>query len=113
MTSIVRRVSQHPLLVAALALATLFHGTLLAMGSFRHTYDAYVHIFFADHYTRGWFTTWEPRWYTGFTVTSYPPGTHQLTALLSKLIGLEAGFAVVQLAGVLLVVVGVYRLSLL
>ena len=113
MTSIVRRVSQHPLLVAALALATLFHGTLLAMGSFRHTYDAYVHIFFADHYTRGWFTTWEPRWYTGFTVTSYPPGTHQLTALLSKLIGLEAGFAVVQLAGILLVVVGVYRLSLL
>jgi hypothetical protein len=111
MTSIVRRVSQRPLLVAALALATLFHGTLLAMGSFRRTYDAYVHIFFADHYARGWFTTWEPRWYTGFTVTSYPPGTHQLTALLARLIGLEAGFAVVQLAGILLVVVGVYRLA--
>jgi hypothetical protein len=110
---VTERLAGHPLLLAALALASLFHGTLLTLGSFRRTYDAYVHIFFADHYARGWFTTWEPRWYTGFTVTSYPPGTHQLVALASKVIGLEAGFVVVQLAGVLLVVIGVYRFTLL
>ncbi len=100
-----------PLLAAALAVAGLFHGGLLASGSFRRTYDAYVHIFFADHYARGWFQTWEPRWYTGFTVTSYPPGTHQLVALLSRPIGLEAAYVAVQLAGVLIVVIGIYRLT--
>ena len=99
------------LLLAALTLAGLFHGTLLATGSFRRTYDAYVHIFFADHYVRGWFDTWERRWYTGFTVTSYPPGTHQLMALLSRLVGLEAAFVAVQLLGIAILILGVYRLT--
>jgi len=105
------RALQQPPLLAALALATVFHGGLLAAGSFRRTYDAYIHIFFADHYARGWFSTWEPRWYTGFTTTSYPPGTHQLIALLSRLVGLEWAFVVVQLGSVLLLVVGVYRFA--
>ncbi len=98
-------------LLAVLAVATLFHGGLLVSGSFRRTYDAYVHIFFADHYARGWFNTWEPRWYTGFTTTSYPPGTHQAMALASRLVGLEWAFVTVQLAAVLLLVVGVYRFA--
>jgi len=101
------------LLLAALGVTVLFHGALLATGSFRRTYDAYVHIFFADHYARGWFETWEPRWYTGFTVTSYPPGTHQLVALASKLIGLEAAYVGVQLVGILIVVIGVYRFTVM
>jgi len=102
-----------PKIQLTLMLALLIHTPLLLSGSFRRTYDAYVHIFFADHYARDWFSTWETRWYTGFTTVSYPPGTHQLMALLSSIFGLEGAFIVVQIAGVLLLVIGVYRTSLL
>ena len=95
----------------ALATAFLWHGGLLVSGSHRRTYDAYIHMFFGDHYARSWFSTWETRWYTGFTTTSYPPGTHQLIALLSKPFGLESAFVIIQLASVLLLIVGVYRFS--
>ena len=94
----------------ALGLALALHGALLPF-TFGRTYDAWVHIFFADHYRRSWFDHWEPRWYTGFTMTSYPPGSHQLTALLSNVMGLRAGFVLVQLIVVLLVVLGSYRFS--
>ncbi len=97
----------------ALALALLFHGVLLSSGSYQDTYDAWVHIFFGDHYARDWFSTWEPRWYTGFTVTSYPPASHQGIGLLSRLFGLEIAFALLQMFAVLNIVVGVYRFSLL
>ncbi len=110
-SSVARLGSEHQMLLGALLGMLAFHGSLLVTGTFRRTYDAYVHIFFADHYARGWFETWEPRWYTGFTVTSYPPGTHQLVALASRLVGLEAAFVIVQLTGIALVVIGVYRLT--
>ena len=102
-----------PRLRWALAVALLVHGALLAAGSYQNTYDAWVHIFFGDHYARDWFSTWEPRWYTGFTVTSYPPASHQSIGLLSKLVGLEVAFVVLQLGAVFTIVVGVYRFSLL
>ncbi|MBI3241058.1 MAG: O-antigen ligase family protein [Chloroflexi bacterium] len=47
------------------------------------SFDAYTHIFFADHYRRAWFDLVEPRWFGGFSVASYPPLVHQLIALLS------------------------------
>lgn len=100
-----------PPLAVSLALALVVHGSLLVSGTFRGTYDAYVHMFFGDHYARDWFSTWETRWYTGFTTVSYPPGTHQMLALLSKVVGLEAAFAVVQLVGILVLVVGVFRMA--
>lgn len=96
-----------------MATAFLWHGGLLISGSYRRTYDAYIHMFFGDHYARDWFSTWETRWYTGFTTTSYPPGTHQLIALLSRFFGLEGAFVVVQLTSVLLLVLGVYRFSMI
>lgn len=101
--------SPHPALT--LALAALVHSVMLLQGTFRATYDAYVHIFLADHYARDWFSTWDSRWYTGFPVTSYPPGAHQLTAAISGLVGLEWAYAAVQLAAVLVLVLGVYRFS--
>ncbi|MCS6910931.1 MAG: hypothetical protein NZM11_10265, partial [Anaerolineales bacterium] len=85
----------------------------------RASYDAYTHIFFADHYRQDWWTLWEPRWYLGFSVASYPPLVHQLIALLSwpfstviaafapepevypgafRWLGLEAAYVVVLLA---------------
>ncbi|MBI4314400.1 MAG: hypothetical protein HY679_00570 [Chloroflexi bacterium] len=66
-----------PLLSLAVNLPLALFG--LADGS----YDAYAHIFFADHYRRWWFNLFEPRWFGGFSVASYPPLTHQLIAALS------------------------------
>ncbi|MCU0464505.1 MAG: hypothetical protein MUF38_08020 [Anaerolineae bacterium] len=102
---------QHRLLVLALAGTLLFHGALLLAGSYRGTYDAYVHIFFADHYDRSWWNPWEPRWYTGFTMVSYPPLTHQLTALISKFSSLPFGFISVMLISTVTTTLGVYRFS--
>lgn len=100
------------LLMIALAGAVLFHGGLLPF-THGNTYDAYIHMFFGDSYNRSWFDTWEPRWYTGFSTTSYPPGTHMLIGLLNHILPLRAAFVVVQLTGLLLLTVGIYRFSLL
>lgn len=87
------------------------HGTLLLNGTYRGTYDAFVHIFFADHYARDWFSLWETRWYTGFTMVGYPPLTHQLTALISMISSLPIGFIVVMTVSSTLTTIGVYRFS--
>lgn len=79
----------------ATLLAFLLHGILILSASYRLSYDAYNHMFFASHYQADWWSLWEPRWYTGFEVVSYPPLVHQLIALLGHLIGVEAGFALV------------------
>ncbi len=79
--------------------------------SFESTYDAYVHIFFAEHYASHWFDHWNYKWYTGFTVTSYPPLTHQLIALMSKIVGLKGGFIVVSLISIVLFIRGVFHFS--
>ena len=102
---------RHALLLVALGLVLVLHGTLLLSGSYQRTYDAYVHIFFADHYARDWFSSWDTRWYTGFSTLSYPPGGHQAIATLSRVVGLETGFALVQLFALLNLTVGVYRWS--
>ena len=100
------------ILLLALGAGLLFHGGL---GAFTHgnTYDAYIHMFFADSYNRSWFDTWEPRWYTGFSTTSYPPGTHMIMGALAHLIPLEAAFVFTQTLGVLILILGVYRFSLI
>jgi hypothetical protein len=103
--------SRYRLLALALAGTLVFHGGLLLAGSYRGTYDAYVHIFFADHYARSWWNPWEPRWYTGFTMVSYPPLTHQLTALISKFSSLPFGFTLVMLLSTLVTTLGIYRFS--
>lgn len=100
------------LLLVALAGALLFHGGLLPF-THGNTYDAYIHMFFGDSYHRSWFDTWEPRWYTGFSTTSYPPGTHMSIAGLMHFLPLRASFIVVQMVGLFLLIIGVYRFSLL
>jgi len=97
-------------LLVALTITIVYHGGLLFF-TFKRTYDAYVHIFFADHYARAWFDHWEPRWYTGFTMTSYPPGSQQSIALLSSFVGLQNGFIIVQMIALLVMIIGVYRFS--
>ena len=100
------------LLLIALATAVLYHGGLLPF-THGNTYDAFIHMFFGDSYHRSWFDPWEPRWYTGFATTSYPPGTHMAIALLQHVMPIRWAFAVVQLTGLLLLTIGVYRFSLL
>lgn len=77
------------------------------------TYDTDLHIFFASHYLHHWFNPWNPKWYAGFSQTTYPPLTHQWIAAVSPIFGLVYGYMAVQLAGILLLVVGIYRYSLL
>ncbi|GAB5459844.1 MAG: membrane protein [Henriciella sp.] len=91
-------------------LTLVLHGGLLPF-TVGQTYDAYIHMFFGDHYHRSWFDPWEPRWYTGFTVTSYPPGSHQLIGLLLYLVPHKAAFILVQTASVAILAIGVYRFS--
>jgi hypothetical protein len=71
----------------------LFHGALILAGRYRLSYDAYIHMFFGDHYRMDWWSLWEPRWYSGFYVNSYPPLVHQLIGAFSHLVGLDAAFA--------------------
>lgn len=100
------------LLVLALAAVALTHGALLPF-THANTYDAFIHMFFGDHYRRSWFDPWEPRWYTGFATTSYPPGTHMLIGALSMLMPLRAAFVVAMLTGLMLLTLGVYRFALI
>src|SRR5512138_654848 len=76
----------------AVLLSALLHGGLILAGRYRLSYDAYNHMFFGDHYRVNWWTLWEPRWYTGFEINSYPPLVHQLIGLLGRLIGVDAAF---------------------
>lgn len=85
-----------PLLAVWLALC--FNTPLVAAGLYRHSADAATHLFFADHYRRSWFALWEPRWFGGFSVSSYPPLAHQLLALLSVPFGGDGAFAILLLS---------------
>lgn len=71
-------------------------------GFHRHAFDAFVHMFFASHYAGDWFELWEPRWYGGFSVVSYPPLAHQLVALGSKVLGYEAAYVTVMVTAMVL-----------
>lgn len=99
-------------LIAALLIGIAFHGTSIFF-TLETTYDALIHLFFADHYATSWFEPWNYKWYTGFTVMSYPPLVHQSIAALSLLGGLKFGMFTVALIGVVLFITGVYRFSLL
>lgn len=94
-----------------LLIATAVHLPLLMMQLPLKSYDTNFHIFFASHYVHHWFDPWNPKWYAGFSQTTYPPLPQQWTAILSWLFGLNMAYMVVQFAAVLLLVVGVYRFA--
>ena len=99
-------------LITAVLLGIVFHGSALFF-TLENTYDALTHLFFAEHYTNNWFEPWNFKWYTGFTVMSYPPLVHQCMAILSLIGGLKFGLFTVALISMLLFITGVYRYSLL
>ena len=102
-------------MTARLRLAVLVtfvcHAALVVTGRYRQSYDAYTHMFFADHYARHWGTLWEPRWYTGFSVVSYPPLVHQVMALLAHFIGVDAAFGAILLATLVSLTLAVYAFA--
>ena len=98
------------LLLIAITLAMLIHGVILYF-TLPMTYDAFVHIFFADHYARFWFEPFEYRWYTGFLTTSYPPLVHQSIALISKIFPLKIAFTIYTILVFEILIVGIYRFT--
>ena len=94
--------------------ALAIHGPLLALQlPLTNSYDANFHIFFGSHYAHHWFDPWNPKWFAGFSQTTYPPLAHQWIALLSFVFGLHMSFLLVQLAAVLLIPVSVYKFALI
>ncbi|MDG1573363.1 hypothetical protein OZ410_13620 [Robiginitalea sp. M366] len=100
------------LLLLALGIGLAFHGSAIFF-TLEDTYDALVHLFFADHYLQHWFEAWEPRWYTGFTVQGYPPLVHQAMAFFAMAGGLKFGLYLMALLAVVLFITGMYRFSLM
>ena len=94
-------------------LAAAVHGPLLFLKLPLKSFDGNFQAFFASHYLQHWFDPWNTKWYAGFSQTTYPPLPQQWIAALAPIFGLEMGYMVVQLAAILLLVVGVYRFSLL
>ena len=99
-----------PLLAIALV-ALAVHGPLLLMQLPSGSFDANFHIFLASHYAHHWFNPWNEKWFAGFSQTTYPPLTHQWIALVSTVAGLKMAYMLVQLVGVLLLPVGVFRFA--
>jgi hypothetical protein len=98
-------------LLAIVLLALMVHGPLLMMQLPSGSFDANFHMFFASHYAHHWFDPWNLKWFGGFSQTTYPPLTHQWIALLSYIVGLKMGYMLVQLIGIMLLPVGVYRFA--
>ncbi|MGB5980886.1 MAG: hypothetical protein WBG46_01965 [Nonlabens sp.] len=99
-------------LLLALVIALIFHGSAIFF-TLESTYDALIHLFFADHYATDWFSHWNMKWYTGFTVMGYPPLVHQTIAAFSFLGGLKFGLFATAIVAVILFITGIYRFSLL
>src|SRR5580704_10259545 len=93
--------------------AFVVHSPLLLMKLPLKSYDTNFHIFFASHYVNHWFDPWNPKWYAGFSQTTYPPLPQQWVAMVSHVLGLDLAYMAVQFAAILLLAVGVYRFSLL
>jgi len=95
----------------AILIALLCHGLFIVTARYRLSYDAFTHMLFANHYAENWFSLWETRWYTGFTVVSYPPLTHQLIALFVPVLGFDKAFALILWFVTTLYPLGIYAFS--
>ena len=97
-------------LILAIGIALIFHGSAIFY-TLERSYDALIHLFFSEHYASNWFSPWSYKWYTGFTVMSYPPLVHQCLALLSFIAGFKFALYTFSFVVIILFVSGVYRFS--
>ncbi|MFC2063308.1 hypothetical protein ACFLS8_05145 [Chloroflexota bacterium] len=98
---------RRPYLLLA-TVAILFNLPLVLSGFQNFNFDSWNHMFFASSYTDSWFNTWEPRWFTGFSVTTYSPLVTQVMALLSFAVGLEASYVLLTMGAMVLISIAVY-----
>ena len=100
------------LLFLALVFALFFNGYLLIFkGTYKGTYDAYVHMFFAEKYGKIFGVPWVYNWFEGFDLASYPPLVPQLLAILSKFFNIDNSYIILQIFACLMTVLGAYRFS--
>jgi len=103
---------RQPIPISLIFLAAfVIHSPLLLMKLPLKSYDANFHIFFASHYIQHWFDPWNPKWYAGFSQTTYPPLPQQWLALISRFTGLDMAYMVVQFIAILLLSLGVFRFA--
>lgn len=88
--------------------AFLFNLGLSLSGFYDWNYDSWAHLFLTSHYMNSWFDTWEPQWFGGFSVTTYPPLVAQLLALLAFAVGLEYAYALLSFGVMILVPIAVF-----
>jgi len=101
-----------PIPISVIFLAAFaIHAPLLLTKLPLRSYDANFHIFLASHYVHHWFDPWNPKWYAGFSQTTYPPLPQQWLALISYITGLDLAYMAVQLIAILLLALGVYRFA--
>ena len=91
--------------------AFVIHAPLLIMKLPLKSYDTNFHIFFASNYAQHWFDPWNTKWYAGFSQTTYPPLPQQWLALMSRAIGLDMAYMLVQFVAIVLLALGVYRFA--
>lgn len=91
--------------------AFVIHAPLLIMKLPLKSYDTNFHIFFASNYAQHWFDPWNTKWYAGFSQTTYPPLPQQWLALISRVIGLDMAYMLVQFVAIVLLALGVYRFA--
>src|ERR1700738_2614727 len=91
--------------------ALAFHGPLLMMQVPANSFDANFHMSMASQYAHHWFDPWNEKSLAGFSQTTYPPLTHQCTAMFSHLIGLSYAYMLVQGIVILLLPVAVFRFA--
>ena len=104
--------TRHPVPMGWIFLAAfVVHSPLLLMKLPLKSYDTNFHIFFASHYVDHWFDPWNPKWYAGFSQTTYPPLPQQWMALISHVAGLDMAYMIVQFVAILLLALGVYRFA--
>lgn len=99
-------------IVIAVLLGLSYHCSAIFF-TLEASYDAMIHVFFAEHYANNWFEHWNYKWYTGFSMMSYTPLVHHLIAVLSFIAGLKFGLFMVATFGVIVFITGVYRFSYL
>src|SRR2546428_362157 len=99
-------------LLFAVAAIGLLNIVALSGSALFQSYDAQTHLFFADHYRQAWFSPWEPKWFDGMWVLSYPPLVHQLIALVGAISDVELGYRIVQGAALLLFPLAIRQLAI-
>ncbi|MEP2936098.1 MAG: hypothetical protein ABJM06_13180 [Gilvibacter sp.] len=108
----IHNIKTNKVLLAAVLIGLAYHGASVFF-TLNKTYDALVHLFFANHYATSWFEPWNYSWYTGFNTMGYPPLVHQSMALFSFIGGLSFSLYTLAAIGVVLFITGVYRMTLM